>query len=85
MSLHAVDSVSCHAGLRQLCVLVQVDGIENPKVQSVYFPDLPLHKAAFANDGAQVSPILFRPAVYTMQCNLTWLVGHASWCTCVLV
>jgi len=33
----------------------QVDGIENPKVQSVYFPDTPLHKAAFANDGAQVS------------------------------
>ena len=34
---------------------VQVDGIENPKVQSVFFPDTPLHKAAFANDGAQVT------------------------------
>ena len=38
---------------------MQVDGIENPKVQSVYFPDLPLHQAAFANDGAQVSAYSF--------------------------
>lgn len=35
-------------------ITLQVDGIENPKVQSVFFPDLPLHTAAFANDGAQV-------------------------------
>ena len=44
-------------------VCLQVDGIENPKVQSVYFPDTPLHKAAFANDGAQVSlpPLLYLP------------------------
>ena len=38
-----------------MCVAcLQVDGLENPKVQSVFFPDTPLHKAAFANDGAQV-------------------------------
>jgi len=41
--------------LLKLYACSQVDGVENPKVQSVYFPDTPLHKAAFANDGAQVS------------------------------
>lgn len=45
---------------------VQVDGIENPKVQSVYFPDTPLHKAAFANDGAQVS-LLYIQAEHIYQ------------------
>ncbi len=43
-----------------------MDGIENPKVQSVYFPDTPLHKAAFANDGAQVS--LLQMLMYVYLC-----------------
>ncbi len=33
---------------------MQVDGVKNPKVQSVFFDDMPVHRAAFANDGAQV-------------------------------
>ena len=46
-------TASCTAS--NFCVVCwQVDGLENPKVQSVFFPDTPLHKAAFANDGAQV-------------------------------
>ena len=34
---------------------MQVDGVRNPKVQSVFFEDMPVHRASFANDGAQVS------------------------------
>ena len=33
---------------------VQVDGVKNAKVQSIYLEDLPIHKAAFANGGSQV-------------------------------
>ena len=29
--------------------------MKNPKVQSVFFDDMPVHRAAFANGGAQVS------------------------------
>ena len=32
----------------------QVDGVKNPKVQSVFFDDMPVHRAAFADGGAQV-------------------------------
>ena len=32
----------------------QVDGVKNPKVQSVFFDDMPVHHAAFADGGAQV-------------------------------
>lgn len=47
--------LSIGRGQERATCCIQVDGIENPKVQSVFFPDTPLHKAAFANDGAQVS------------------------------
>ena len=30
-----------------------VDGVNNPKVQSVYLADMPVHKAAFAGGGTQ--------------------------------
>ena len=35
-------------------VTPQVDGVKNPKVQSVFFDDMPVHRAAFADGGAQV-------------------------------
>ena len=31
-----------------------MDGIRNPKLQSVFFEDMPVHRASFANGGAQV-------------------------------
>ena len=62
-------AVSCHATI--LCnVAVQVDGLENPKVQSVFFADTPLHKAAFANDGAQVEIILLINATLLTACHI---------------
>ncbi|DBB01100.1 hypothetical protein WJX77_009600 [Trebouxia sp. C0004] len=54
VEFHPAGQLLLTAGLDKRLRLFQVDGIENPKVQSVYFPDTPLHKAAFANDGAQI-------------------------------
>lgn len=33
---------------------LQIDGVKNPKVQTVFLEDLPIHKAAFAMGGSQV-------------------------------
>lgn len=33
---------------------VQVDGLRNPHVQTVFLEDMPIHSAAFASGGAQV-------------------------------
>ena len=38
---------------------LQVDGVKNAKLQSVFLEDLPIHKAAFANGGSQVCPLLY--------------------------
>lgn len=35
-------------------VSVQVDGVRNPKIQSIFFDDMPIHKAAFAVGGSHV-------------------------------
>jgi hypothetical protein len=35
-----------------LCV--QIDGVRNPKMQSVFLDDMPIHRAAFASGGSQV-------------------------------
>jgi len=32
----------------------QVDGVRNPKVQSIFFEDMPIHQAAFASGGSHV-------------------------------
>ncbi len=39
---------------RPLILAVQVDGVKNAKVQSVFLEDLPIHHAAFAAGGNQV-------------------------------
>ncbi|KAL3162415.1 U3 snoRNP protein [Trebouxia sp. C0010 RCD-2024] len=54
VEFHPAGQLLLTAGFDKRLRLFQVDGIENPKVQSVFFPDTPLHKAAFANDGAQI-------------------------------
>jgi hypothetical protein len=34
---------------------MQIDGVKNPKVQSVFFHDMPIYKAAFCCGGDRVS------------------------------
>jgi len=36
------------------CRWRQVDGVRNPKVQSIFFEDMPIHQAAFASGGSHV-------------------------------
>lgn len=35
---------------------LQIDGVENASVQTVFLDDLPIHKAAFACTGSKVQP-----------------------------
>ena len=38
----------------------QVDGVRNPKVQSIFLDDMPIHQAAFASGGSHVRPARYR-------------------------
>ena len=37
-----------------LVILVQIDGLRNSKLQSVYFEDMPIHQARFTPDGKEI-------------------------------
>lgn len=37
-----------------LCGFLKVDGIRNPKIQSIYLESFPIYKARFSVDGEQV-------------------------------
>ena len=43
-----------HQEVASSACTLQVDGVKNPKVQSVYLADMPVHKAAFADNGTKV-------------------------------
>ncbi len=38
----------------------QVDGVRNPKVQSIFLDDMPIHQAAFASGGSHVRLASYR-------------------------
>jgi hypothetical protein len=42
------------AGLDKSLRLFQIDGSRNPKVQTVFLEDMPIHTARFSGDGRQV-------------------------------
>lgn len=42
------------AGLDKSVRLFDIDGTHNPKVQGVFFDDMPIHRACFSGDGSQV-------------------------------
>lgn len=56
----------------------QVDGVRNPKVQSIFLDDMPIHQAAFASGGSHV-----RLARYftTALPIMLWLALHPTLCT----
>lgn len=37
-----------------ICFFLKVDGIRNPKIQSIYLESFPIYKACFSVDGEQV-------------------------------
>ncbi|EKX37648.1 hypothetical protein GUITHDRAFT_77909 [Guillardia theta CCMP2712] len=51
---HTNSQLMMTAGLDKRLRLYQVDGKKNPKVQSVYFEDLPITSAEFSADGDEV-------------------------------
>lgn len=54
VQFHANGSLLLTAGLDKSLRLFEVDGTNNPKVQGIFFDDLPIHKACFSGDGAKV-------------------------------
>ena len=54
VAFHANGALFLTAGLDKTVRLFDIDGTNNPKVQGVFFEDLPVHKACFANGGAAV-------------------------------
>uniref|UniRef100_A0A8C6YZE6 U3 small nucleolar RNA-associated protein 18 homolog n=1 Tax=Nothoprocta perdicaria TaxID=30464 RepID=A0A8C6YZE6_NOTPE len=54
VQFHPSAQVILTAGLDRCVSLFQVDGIKNPKIQSIYLEGFPIHKACFSADGEQV-------------------------------
>lgn len=46
--------LSSHSDEANLLIITQVDGVENKKIQSVFFADMPIRTARFTGDGSQV-------------------------------
>lgn len=40
--------------LNMICLFLKVDGIKNPKIQSIYLDSFPIYKACFSVDGEHV-------------------------------
>ena len=55
VEFHSNGQLLMTAGLDKRLRFFNVDGVRNPKVQSVFLEDMPLHKAAFAGGGTQAS------------------------------
>lgn len=54
LEFHPSGGVLMTAGLDRKLRFFQVDGVRNKKLESLHFDDLPIHKAAFNEDGSQV-------------------------------
>ncbi|KAL1916838.1 uncharacterized protein VTP21DRAFT_5542 [Calcarisporiella thermophila] len=54
LSFHPSGQVLMTSGLDKTLRLFQIDGKINPKIQSVYFKDMPIHKAAFTPSGTEI-------------------------------
>ena len=65
---------------------MQIDGIKNPKVQTVHLADLPIQKAAFAVGGSQVrtfrlcSICTFQPLQWTFSFALKSQQANGNGC-----
>jgi len=69
VEFHPNGQLLLAAGLDKRLRLFNVDGVQNPKVQSVFFQDMPIHHAAFTNGGAQVVAAGRRKFFYVLDLN----------------
>jgi U3 small nucleolar RNA-associated protein 18 len=54
VKFHNNGQLMLTSGLDKRLRLFQIDGLNNPKVQSVYFEDLPITSAQFTPDGNEI-------------------------------
>ena len=59
-----------------------MDGVRNPRVQSIFLEDCPVHEAAFAMGGSQILAVGRRPHfyVYDMAAGRVERVGGPTGC-----
>ncbi|KAG1679825.1 hypothetical protein FOA52_012738 [Chlamydomonas sp. UWO 241] len=68
VEFHPQGQLMLTAGLDKRIRLFQVDGVRNPRVQSIFLDDMPVHKAAFACGGTHIIAVGRRPHFY--MCDL---------------
>ncbi|OQR93305.1 U3 small nucleolar RNA-associated protein 18 [Thraustotheca clavata] len=61
---HANGQLLLTAGLDKTLRLFQIDGKQNPKIESIYLKDLPISCAKFSNDGKRAIMTGARPYFY---------------------
>ncbi|GAX80986.1 hypothetical protein CEUSTIGMA_g8421.t1 [Chlamydomonas eustigma] len=61
---HPSGELLMTAGLDKRIRIFQVDGVRNPRVQSVFLEDCPVQQAAFAKGGAEIIAVGRRPHFY---------------------
>lgn len=67
VQFHPNGQLMLTASMDKRLRLFQVDGVHNPKVQSVYFADMPLFNARFSVGGDEVVCVGRRPFFYTLD------------------
>ncbi|KAF7247485.1 hypothetical protein EYD10_06856 [Varanus komodoensis] len=64
VQFHPSAQVIMTAGLDRCVSLFQVDGVSNPKIQSIHLEDFPIYKARFSADGEQVIATSIRSKLF---------------------
>lgn len=86
VQFHPSAQVVLTAGMDQCLSLFQVDGKNNPKIQSVHLDRFPVHKARFSSDGQMVMATSVRNRMFYLYhmiqgrvIGVHTLRGQGSW------
>lgn len=67
---------SAWLGIAVLESCMQVDGLHNEKLQTVFLDDMPIKQASFACSGDKVGPEPCKPPCHMAGSWLCWVTGH---------
>lgn len=67
IEFHPNGQLLMTSGLDKRLRFFNIDGVNNPKVQSIFLEDMPIHKAAFGLDGTHVIAAGRRKFFYTLD------------------
>jgi len=67
IEFHPNGQLLMTSGLDKRLRFFNIDGVNNPKVQSIFLEDMPIHKAAFGLDGTHVVAAGRRKFFYTLD------------------